>query len=210
MRGLKILLTGFEPFDGEAINPAWEAVKRLSREGIEGIEIICKQVPTVFGISISQAITATDLHQPDIVIAVGQAGGRSAISIERVALNVNDAGIPDNENNQPLDTPVLEGAPAAYFSTLPIKAMVEAIRQAGIPASISNTAGTFVCNHLMYGILHHIAENQLPIQAGFIHLPYLPEQAVNHRGAPSMGLSDMVVALKVAVTVAAQLRIPPR
>ena len=196
---MKVLLTGFDAFGGEPINPAWEVVEKVREEGIEGITIIARQLPTVFGVAIRQAIEAIDVHQPNLVIALGQAGGRSDISIERVALNINDASIADNQNNQPIDTPVVEGASTAYFSTLPIKAIVEEIRKAGIPASVSNTAGTFVCNHTMYGILHHIAQNQLPIQAGFIHIPYLPDQAVHHTGAPSMALVDLVTALKAAI-----------
>lgn len=204
---MKVLLTGFEPFGGESINPSWEVVKCVSREGVEGVLVTTKQLPTVFDQAIEQAVSAIIADQPDMVIAVGQAGGRPSISIERVALNINDARIPDNRNNQPIDTPVIMGAPAAYFSTLPIKAMVEGIQKAGIPASISNTAGTFVCNHTMYGILHYIAEQKLSTNAGFIHIPYLPEQAVKHRGAPSMSLSDMVTALRISIAIASKWNI---
>lgn len=199
---MKVLLTGFAPFGGETINPSWEVVKQVAQEQIEGISIIKRQIPTVFGRSIDEVIEVVTGERPDIVIAVGQAGGRSSISVERVAINVNDARIPDNDSNQPIDLPVVEGGPTAYFSTLPIKTIVKEIQTAGIPASVSNTAGTFVCNHLMYGILHHIEQHKLPIQAGFIHIPYLPQQAVNHPGAPSMSLTDMVSALRVAVETA--------
>ncbi len=205
---MKVLLTGFDPFGGESINPAWEVVKKVSAEKLEGITLTTRQLPTVFDEAIQEAILAIAKAKPDLVIALGQAGGRSDISIERVALNINDASIPDNQQNQPIDTSVVEGGPAAYFYTLPIKAMVEEIRGEGIPASVSNTAGTFVCNHTLYGILHYIAEKQLSIRAGFIHIPYLPEQAVNHQGAPSMCLSDVTIALRVALTVAAQDRLP--
>ena len=198
---LKVLLTGFDAFGGESINPAWEVVKKVQEEGIEGITLIARQLPTVFGEAIRQAVEAIATDHPNLVISLGQAGGRPDISLERVALNINDASIADNQNNQPIDVPVVAGAPAAYFSTLPIKAIVEEIRNEGVPASVSNTAGTFVCNHIMYGILHHISEYRLPIKAGFIHIPYLPEQAVHHKGAPSMALADMVRALQAAIIV---------
>ncbi len=199
---MKVLLTGFAPFGGESINPAWEAVKRAAVEKIDGVTVIKKLLPTVFGEAVREALVAIDASRPDLVIALGQAGGRCDISIERVAININDASIPDNQGNQPIDTPVVEGGPAAYFSTLPIKAMVEEIRRAGIPASVSNSAGTFVCNHTMYGILHHIAQAKLGIRAGFIHIPYLPEQAVHHKGAPSLALPDVVHALTAAIQAA--------
>ncbi len=202
MNGMKLLLTGFEPFGGEKINPSWEVVQQVSAEGVEGVEIVTKLLPTVFGRSIDEVIRTIDEEKPDLVISLGQAGGRSEITIERVAINISDAGSPDNDNNQPVDMPIADSGPAAYFSTLPIKAVVEELRRAGIPARVSNTAGTFVCNHVMYGVLHYIAERKLPIRAGFIHIPYLPEQAVKHRGAPSMSLSDMTRAVKVAISAA--------
>ncbi|NMB20628.1 MAG: pyroglutamyl-peptidase I [Firmicutes bacterium] len=201
----RVLLTGFDPFGGESINPAWEVVKKISGEELEGITIQTKQLPTVFNEAIHEAILAIDKDRPDIIVALGQAGGRPDISVERVALNINDASLPDNKQQMPQDTLVVEGGPAAYFSTLPIRTMVEAMRDAGIPARISNTAGTFVCNHTMYGILHYISERQLPIRAGFIHIPYLPEQAVHHQGAPSMGLGDVTLALRVALLAACRL-----
>lgn len=201
----RVLLTGFDPFGGESINPAWEVVKKISGEELEGITIQTEQLPTVFNEAIHEAILAIDKDRPDIIVALGQAGGRPDISVERVALNINDASLPDNKQQMPQDTLVVEGGPAAYFSTLPIRTMVEAMRDAGIPARISNTAGTFVCNHTMYGILHYISERQLPIRAGFIHIPYLPEQAVHHQGAPSMGLGDVTLALRVALLAACRL-----
>lgn len=202
MNGMKLLLTGFEPFGGEKINPSWEVVQQVSAEGVEGVEIVTKLLPTVFGRSIDEVIRTIDEEKPDLVISLGQAGGRSEITIERVAINISDAGSPDNDNNQPVDMSIADSGPAAYFSTLPIKAVVEELLRAGIPARVSNTAGTFVCNHVMYGVLHYIAEQKLPIRAGFIHIPYLPEQAVKHRGAPSMSLSDMTRAVKVAISAA--------
>ena len=183
---MKVLLTGFAPFGGETVNPSWEAVQRAAEEKTEGIAVAAALLPTAFGAAVKAAVAAIEAQRPDVVIAVGQAGGRCEISIERVAINIDDASIPDNQGSQPRDMPVVPGGPAAYFSTLPIKAMAEAIRRAGIPSSVSNSAGTFVCNHTMYGILHYIAQEQLPIKAGFIHIPYLPEQAVHHKGAPSL------------------------
>lgn len=196
---MKVLVTGFDPFGGESVNPAWEAVKVLAGQTVAGAEVVAYQVPTVFGKSVQTAVDAIAEEKPDAVIAVGQAGGRPDITVERVAINVDDARIKDNEGNQPIDEPIAADGPAAYFATLPIKAMVREIRAVGIPASVSNTAGTFVCNHIMYGILHHIATNQLPIRAGFIHIPFLPEQAVNHPGAPSMAKEVIVEGLKAAI-----------
>lgn len=206
MKQTKILVTAFEPFDGEKINPAWEGAKKLSQEGLKDVVVTTKRVPTVFGAAIEMVVSDMEEIRPDLVVALGQAGGRTGISVERVAINVDDAAIPDNARNQPVDVPIVEDGPAAYFSTLPIKAMVEAIKAAGIPASVSNSAGTFVCNHLMYGILHHIDTRKLPIKAGFIHLPFLPQQAVNHKGAPSMSLQHVIVGLKIALLKAAELQ----
>lgn len=200
---MKVLLMGFDPFGGESVNPAWEVVECVVEEGVKGLELAKKQIPTVFDKSIKQATVGMDEFQPDIVVALGQAGGQASINVERLAININDARIPDNEGNQPIDTPVVGGGPSAYFSTLPIKAVVEQVCAAGIPATVSNSAGTFVCNHLMYGILHYIAVKQLPIRAGFIHVPYLPEQAV-HRGGPSMNLVDQTKALTIALETIAQ------
>lgn len=197
---MKVLLLGFEPFGGELINPAWEMVQEVNESQL-GCYVIKKQIPTVFNRAISEACAAIEREKPDLVIALGQAGGRSNISIERIAINLDDASIPDNENQQPRDRPVVEGGPAAYFTTLPSKEIVHSLQENGLPASISNTAGTFVCNHLMYGILHYIAKSELPIRAGFVHVPYLPEQAVKHRGAPSMNLGDLIKALEVIITV---------
>lgn len=198
---MKALLMGFEPFGGEAVNPSWEVAQSLSFERFDRIQVISRRLPTVFGESIDQAIEAISTVQPDVVIALGQAGGRTGIGLERVALNIDDAAIADNNGNQPCDAPIMEGAPAAYFATLPIKVLVEEVQKAGIPAATSNSAGTFVCNHTMYGILHYINESRLPIRAGFIHLPYLPEQAASKKEAPSMSLAEMLTALRVVLTV---------
>ena len=191
---MKILVTGFDPFGGEAINPAWEAVSRLSKE-IEGAEIVTVQIPTVFGDSAKRLFEAVDEHQPDAVVCVGQAGGRFGITPERVAINVDDARIADNKGQQPLDTVIqADGAPA-YFTTLPVKAMVEAVKKAGLPASLSNTAGTFVCNHIMYQNLYYLAKHHPNTQGGFIHVPYVTEQVVDKPGQASMALADIVKGL---------------
>lgn len=199
-----VLLTGFEPFNNATVNPAWEAVRALDgwREG----DIVAhgRQLPCVFGDAIEVLRAAIDELRPDVVIAVGQAGGRADLSVERVAINVDDAPIMDNSQRQLVDTPVVEGGPVGYFSTLPIKAIVRAMRDAGLPASVSQTAGTFVCNHVFYGLMHYTAG--MPLRAGFIHIPYLPRQAAAFQGAPSMALEDMVEGLRIAVRVAAEGR----
>ena len=195
---MKILVTGFDPFGGEAINPAWEAVSRLPKE-IEGAEIVTVQIPTVFGDSAKRLFEAVEQQQPDAVVCVGQAGGRFGITPERVAINVDDARIADNKGQQPLDTVIqADGAPA-YFTTLPVKAMVEAVKAAGLPASLSNTAGTFVCNHIMYQNLYYLAKHHPNTQGGFIHVPYVTEQVVDKPGQASMALADIVKGLKVCL-----------
>jgi len=195
---MKILVTGFDPFGGEAINPAWEAVSRLPKE-IEGAEIVTVQIPTVFGDSAKVLFEAVEQHQPHAVVCVGQAGGRFGITPERVAINVDDARIADNKGQQPLDTVIqADGAPA-YFTTLPVKAMVEAVKKAGLPASLSNTAGTFVCNHIMYQNLYYLANHYPNTQGGFIHVPYVTEQVVDKPGQASMALADIVKGLTVCI-----------
>ncbi|MDN4036145.1 pyroglutamyl-peptidase I [Massilia sp. YIM B02443] len=197
-----VLLTGFEPFNKATINPAWEAVRAL--EGWQGeagghhFRVEVRQLPCVFG-DANEAIAAlvTELH-PDVVIAVGQAGGRAEISVERVAINVDDASIVDNDGQQPVDVRIVDDGPAAYFSTLPIKAIVRALRDRGLIAGVSQTAGTFVCNHVFYGLMHHVAA--LPIKAGFIHVPFLPEQVEGRLDSPpSMALDDIVAGIRIAV-----------
>ncbi|MED4976737.1 pyroglutamyl-peptidase I [Heyndrickxia faecalis] len=198
----KVLLTGFDPFGGDKVNPALEAIKQLDGKNMEGIHIVTQQVPTVFHESIRIAAEAIEREKPDVVICVGQAGGRTQITPERVAINIDDARIPDNQHNQPIDDPIAADGPAAYWSTLPIKTITRQLREAGIPAAVSNTAGTFVCNHLFYGVMHHLAKNNIPAHAGFIHVPYIPEQTTE-TGAPSMSLETIVKALEIAVSVSA-------
>lgn len=194
---MKLLLTAFDPFGGQNINPALEAVKQIPDQ-IHNTTIIKLEVPTVFNKSIEILSKAIEEHLPDAVLCIGQAGGRTAITPERVAINIDDAGIADNEGNQPLDQPIRPDGAAAYFSSLPIKAMAARIREAGIPAAISNSAGTFVCNHLMYGLLYTLNQNYPHMKGGFIHVPYIPSQVIN-RPAPSMELSDIVRGLECAI-----------
>ncbi|WP_333850530.1 pyroglutamyl-peptidase I [Leclercia sp.] len=196
-----VLITGFEPFGGETVNPSWEVVKLLDGMIIDDCRVVARQLPCVFGESLEVLNAAIDALQPSVVLAIGQAGGRVDVTVERVAINVDDARIPDNRGQQPVDVAIVPGGPAAWFSTLPIKAMVEALREAGIPASVSQTAGTFVCNHVMYGVLHKLADRP-EVKGGFIHIPYLPEQAVAHPGAPSMATQTLKQALEIAVAVA--------
>lgn len=196
-----ILVTGFEPFGGETINPSWEVVKQLEGLIIDDCRVVTRQLPCVFGESLTVLNAAIDELNPAVVIAVGQAGGRVDITVERVGINVDDARIPDNRGQQPIDVAIVPDGPAAWFSSLSIKAMVAAMREKGIPASVSQTAGTFVCNHVMYGLLHKIGENA-EMKGGFIHIPYLPEQAAAHAGAPSMAAQTVKDALEIAITVA--------
>ncbi|CAI0757923.1 Pyrrolidone-carboxylate peptidase [Serratia proteamaculans] len=200
----KVLITGFEPFGGERVNPSWEVVKQLNDMELAGARIIARQLPCVFGAALEALNTAIEEVQPVMVLAIGQAGGRTDITLERVAINVDDARIPDNQGKQPIDEPIVESGPAAYFSTLPIKAMVGSMREAGIPASVSQTAGTYVCNHVMYGLLHRLSDQQA-IKGGFIHIPYLPEQAAAHPGAPSMAATTVLFALELAISIALQV-----
>lgn len=198
---MKVLITGFNPFAGEKINPSFEAVKRLDDE-IAGSEIVKVQIPTVFNKSITELEKSIIKENPNIVICVGQAGGRFEITIERVAINVDDARIADNEGNRPIDKVVFEAGENAYFSNLPIKAMVEEIRNAGIPASLSNSAGTFVCNHLMYGLLHLIHTKYPSVRGTFIHVPFIPTQVMNKPSTPYMELEKMTKGLTLAIKAA--------
>ncbi len=199
----KVLLTGFEPFGGETVNPSWLAVKALHGRKMLGRTVVAAQLPTVFDESLRVLNALLREHQPELVVCVGQAGGRHAISLERVAINVNDAPIPDNAGAQPIDTPVIRRAPVAYFSTLPIKAMLDAMHRESIRAEVSQTAGTFVCNHVFYGLMRTLATNRSlkSTRGGFVHVPWLPEQ-----GAPNMALDDIVRGLRAAVRCALQVQ----
>lgn len=188
---MKILVTGFDPFGGETKNPALEVVKKLP-DGIEGASIIKLEIPTVFGKSAGVMKEAIRKENPNYVLSIGQAGGRYGLTPERVAINLDDARIPDNEGNQPIDMQIQPDGENAYFSQLPLKAMVKAMKEAGVPASISNSAGTFVCNHIMYQTLYLTHSEYPNVKAGFIHIPFLPEQVTERPGTASMSLNDMV------------------
>lgn len=195
---MKILVTGFDPFGGEKVNPALEAVKSLPSE-IHGAEIHWVEIPTVFYRSAEVLEAEIVRFQPDAVLCIGQAGGRASLTPERVAINQDDARIPDNQGNQPIDTPIRLDGEAAYFSTLPIKAMVQAIKEEGLPATVSNTAGTFVCNHLMYQALYLVDKKFPHMRAGFMHIPYMTEQVINKPNTASMNLTDIVRGIEAAI-----------
>ena len=196
---MKILVTGFDPFGGQSVNPAYEAV-RLLPDQIGTAAIIKAQIPTIFGQGADLLAQLMDAHKPNAVLLVGQAGGRTAISVERIAINIRDASIADNAGAQPVDQPVVPDGPAAYFATIPVKQIIRKVQDAGIPCRISDSAGTFVCNDLMYRMLHHIDVHHLPAIGGFIHVPYLPQQAAALPGqAPSMSLEMIVQALHLTL-----------
>lgn len=199
-----VLLTGFEPFNGASINPAWEAVRLLEGWSGDGFKVEVRLLPCVFGRAAEALLGFVDDVRPDIAIAVGQAGGRPEISVERIAINVDDARFLDNAGQQPIDVPIVEDGPAAYFTTLPIKAMVAAMREQGLKAGVSQTAGTFVCNHVFYALMHHLRGQG--VKAGFIHVPFLPEQAAAWpEPTPSMELEEIVAGLRLAVEVALEV-----
>lgn len=189
----KLLITGFDPFGGESINPAWEAV-RLLPDVIRDFELVKLVIPTVFGAAAQVVIDKAEEIHPDAIISVGQAGGRAAVTPEMVGINLRYASIPDNMGALPCDIPIAEGGPAAYFSTLPVRAMAKAICDAGLPGAVSYSAGSFVCNDVLYSLLHHFDE--AAVRAGFIHVPFLPEQTVDK---PSLPIDKTIAALCAAI-----------
>ena len=191
---MKIIVTGFDPFGGETINPSIECVKALPE--IEGVELIRLELPTVFKESAKRLNEVINDVKPDAVLSVGQAWGRPGITMERIAINVDDARIPDNISQQPIDEAIQLDGEAAYFTTLPIKRIVKAIREAGIPAEVSNSAGTFVCNHIMYQALFAATKADKPFKAGFMHIPFIPEQTTDK---PSLPLEESTKALQIAI-----------
>jgi pyroglutamyl-peptidase len=199
---VRILVTGFEPFGGQSLNPSWEvarALHGLQLPGLQGAQVVAVQLPCVFAQALPALQQALMQHTPDIVLALGQAEGRCDLSVERIAINVMDARIPDNAGAQPIDVPVIAGGPASYFSTLPIKSLVAGLRASGFPASVSQTAGTFVCNQVFYALQHTLAGQG--VHSGFVHLPLLPEQAAHWPGPslPSWPLSLQLAAVKQAL-----------
>ncbi len=198
---MKILVTGFTPFGGESVNPSWEAVKRLP-DRIGEAELIKHEIPTEFNASGAVLHELLEQLRPDAVLCVGQYGGANCIRVERVAVNLRDARIADNAGKQPTDEPVVSGGPDAYFATVPTRRIVDALREQNIPVQLSYSAGTFVCNNLLYCALHESAQHDPTLRCGFVHVPYLPEQAKDG-SAPSMSLELMVKALETAVEVIA-------
>ena len=199
---MKILVTGFEPFGGETINPASQVLQNLPQT-LARAEILTLQVPTVFHLSAQVLEEALHHYQPDALLCLGQAGGRGDLTLERIGINLDDASLADNQGKQPIDQPIRADGQPAYFSNLPIKRMVAAIREVGLPASVSNTAGTFVCNHLLYQGLY-LADKKFPqLHVGFMHLPYLPEQVLTKPDLPAMSLPDIsrgvIVALETLI-----------
>lgn len=203
---VQVLVTGFEPFGGEQINPSWEVVQRLLADPPPGLSIAGLPLPVERFRAIDLAVEAIERERPDLVLALGQAGGRARLTPERIAVNVDDYRSPDNAGNQPQDEPIRADAPAAYFCTVPLKQMVAAMISAGAPAAVSNSAGTYLCNHVAFGILHYLATARQEIPAGFVHLPYLPEQVADKRGeVASVSLDVMVAGVGAALSRAAAL-----
>ncbi len=187
----QLLITGFDPFGGENVNPAWEAVRRLPER--VGEFVLHKQmIPTVFGKAAEDVLEAAEKVKPDVILCIGQSGSRAAVTPERIGINIRDARIPDNAGNQPTEETIVSGGPDGLFATVPVEAMAQAIREAGLPGQVSNTAGTFVCNDVLYTLLYYYRESN--VRVGFIHVPWLPEQ-----GTPNLPLLDTVSALEAAI-----------
>jgi pyroglutamyl-peptidase len=201
-----VLLTGFEPFAGERVNPSAELARALDGEVVNGHRIVTAILPVAFAATLPTLEALLETHRPTLVLATGQAGGRSEISIERVAANLIDARIADADGAQPIDESVIADAPAAYFSTLPVKAMLARLRALGIPAALSQTAGSYVCNQVFYALAHLVATRYRDTRAGFIHVPWLPEQVARHHGQPSMALETMVAGVRAAIECAVATR----
>ena len=198
---MAILLTGFEPFGGDARNPSADLLALLGGEHIDGQPIATAVLPCCFGAVGPALEAALTRHAPSLVLAIGQAGGRACLSFERVAINLLDARIADNDGAQPVDLPVIESAPPAYFTTLPVKAMAEAARAAGVPAELSLSAGTYVCNAAFFRLMHLLSAHP-HVRGGFLHIPFLPEQAARQPGAPSMALETVVIGVRAALSAA--------
>ena len=196
---MRLLLTGFEPFAGDTRNPSADLVAAIAAAPPPDLTLATAILPVAFARLDAALDAAIAAAAPDVVLALGLAGGRTELSVERIAVNLDDARIADNDGDQPLDRPVVAGGPAAYFASVPVKAMVAAMREAGAPAQVSHTAGTFACNHVFFRAAHLAATSRPGMRAGFIHLPYLPQQAAAHRNAPSMALATMLAGLRAAI-----------
>jgi pyroglutamyl-peptidase len=199
-KGDTVLVTGFDAFCGESVNPSWQVCEALPRD-IAGLRVHTCRIPCEFDRAIEVATKAIDQHKPAIVICLGQAGGRAHLSVERVAINIDDARVEDNARKRPIDEPIARDGPPAYFATLPIKSMVEGMRAAGVPAEVSNSAGTYVCNHLMYGVLHFLRD-RAGVRAGFIHVPYSEEQVLDKPAIAAMAVTSMVKGVEAAIVAA--------
>lgn len=195
---MKVLVTGFEPFRKEDVNPSWEVCKALP-ETVNGACIVAKKLPVAFDEARKQALEFCDTLEPDVILHLGEAGGRTHISVERIAVNCDDAKEKDNRGQKKEDEIIESHGEDGYFVTIPVKGIVGALKKAGIPAVVSNSAGTYLCNHVLYSTLHHAKKNSLFLKAGFIHLPYLPRQTVGKPGKASMSLDIMVEAVKIAI-----------
>ena len=193
----RVLISGFEPFDGETVNVSGLVARALEGTDVHGVRVHGLELPCEFGRSLGVLDEALRRLRPRWVLAMGQAAGRAALSLERVAVNLDDARIPDNAGQAPVDTPVVAGAPASYFATLPVKAMLEALEAAGVPAQLSSSAGHFVCNHVFFGLQHRLRRSRT--RSGFMHLPALPEQAVRHPQWPVMPLEQQILGVQTAL-----------
>lgn len=191
----ELLITGFDPFGGEKLNPSWEAVQMLP-ESVGDYYLTKLQIPTVFGEGAQKVIKVAEEIRPDVILCIGQAGGRRAVTPEVVAINLREASIPDNKGNQPVNVPSVPNAPAAYFASVPVRDMVKAICEKGLPGALSYSAGAYVCNDTLYTLLHRYAGTETRV--GFIHVPYLPEQAGEN--VPSLPLSKIAEALVAAIS----------
>jgi pyroglutamyl-peptidase len=201
-----ILLIGFEPFGGESINPSQEIVRALDGALVDGHRIVGAILPVAFAATLPLLEDLLDAHRPELVLALGQAGGCSALALERVAINLIDARIADNDGLQPIDAAVVEGAPGAYFTGLPVKAITQRLRELGIPAAPSLSAGSFVCNQVFFALAHLLATRHPLARGGFAHVPWLPQQAALHPGQPSMALQTMIDGIRAALECALATR----
>ncbi|WBP90118.1 pyroglutamyl-peptidase I [Kitasatospora cathayae] len=206
----RVLLTGFEPFDGADVNPSWEVARLVAANPPEGLLVTAARLSCVFDRAAEELQTAVREFTPDLVVCLGLWSGRSDICVERVAINIDDARTFDNAGQQPVDRPIVPDGPAAYFSTLPVKECVAAVREAGVPASVSNSAGTFVCNHVFYALMHLLATEHPTIRGGFVHIPALPEQVLDGSkpSLPAASAAHALRALLTAATHTTDLRIP--
>lgn len=195
---MKALVTGFDPFGGEPINPAFEAIS-IMKDEILGCQVVKQELPTVFNKSLKVLEEAIMREKPDIIICVGQAGGRFGLSLERVGINLDEARIPDNEGQRPMGQAIKKDGENAYFSTLPNKAILKELTENNIPASLSYTAGTYVCNHVFYGLMYMLNKRYHHIRGGFIHVPFLPQQTLMKRNMPFMGLEMIAKGLELAI-----------